>query len=64
MARGAARRPLAFDAARYPARNVIERSVGCLKQWRAVAMRCGQRALNYRAVVAIAALMPWIGTAR
>lgn len=59
--RRAARRghPLAFDAARYRARNVIERCVGELKQWRAVATRYDKRAGNYRAVVVIAVLLRW-----
>jgi transposase len=53
-------RPLAFDTARYRGRNVIERCAGWLKQWRAVATRYDKRALNYRAVVAIAALLRWL----
>lgn len=53
-------RPLAFDAARYRARNVIERCVGWLKQWRAVATRYDKRARNYRAAVIIAALLRWL----
>jgi transposase len=32
-------RPLAFDRERYRARNVVERCVNRLKQWRAVATR-------------------------
>jgi transposase len=53
-------RPPAFDAARYRARNVIERCVEWLKRWRAVATRYDKRALNYRAVVVIAALLHWL----
>ncbi len=52
-------RPLAFDAVRYRARNVVERCAGWLKQWRAVATRYDTRGLNYRAVVVIAALLRW-----
>lgn len=44
-------RPLAFDAGIYRRRNVVERCVNRLKQWRAV---------NYRAMVVIASLMLWI----
>src|SRR5438876_499905 len=37
----------------------VERCVKRLKQWRAVATRYEKRALNYRAVVVIAALIIW-----
>ncbi len=50
-------RPPAFDRAAYRRRNVIARCVNRLKQWRAVATRYEKRALNYRAMVVIAALM-------
>lgn len=61
-ARRAARpgRPLAFDAAVYKRRNVVERCMNRLKQWRAVATRYDKRAVNYRAMVVIAALMLWL----
>jgi transposase len=36
---------------------VIERCVNRLKQWRGVATRYEKRAINYRAMVIIAALM-------
>jgi len=49
-------RPLAFDAACYRARNV-ERCVGWPKRWRAITPRDEKRALNYRVVVVIAALL-------
>ena len=41
----------------YQRRNVVERCVGRLKQWRRVAPRYEKRAVNYRAVVVIAALI-------
>jgi transposase len=53
-------RPLRFDAQRYRGRNVVERCINQLKQWRGVATRYDKRALNYRATVTIAALMIWL----
>jgi transposase len=51
---------LAFDAATYRRRNVVERCVNRLKQWRGIATRYEKRAINYRAMVIIAALMIWL----
>jgi len=53
------RRP-SFDREVYRRRNVVERCVGRLKQWRSVATRYEKRAVNYRAVVIIASLMMWL----
>ncbi len=53
-------RPPGFDAALYARRNVVERCVNKLKQWRGIATRFEKRALNYRAAVVIAALMIWL----
>ena len=53
------RRP-GFDREAYRTRNVVERCVNRLKQWRGVAMRYEKRAVNYRAMVVIAALMMWL----
>lgn len=53
------RRP-GFDREAYRRRNVVERCVNRLKQWRGVATRHEKRALNYRAMVVIAALMMWL----
>lgn len=53
-------RPLAFDREAYRRRNVVERCVNRLKQWRSVATRYEKRAANYRAMVMIAALMLWL----
>ena len=50
-------RPPSFDAALYAKRNVAERCVNRLKQWRGVATRYEKRAANYRAMAVIAALM-------
>jgi len=53
-------RPLAFDATRYRRRNVVERCLNRLKQWRGLATRFEKRAANYRAFVVIAALLLWL----
>ncbi len=53
-------RPPDFDAVLYARRNVVERCVGRLKQWRGVATRYQKRAVNYRAMVVIAALVIWL----
>ncbi len=53
-------RPPSFDAAAYRRRNVVERCVNRLKQWRGIATRYEKRAENYRAMVLIAALMIWL----
>ncbi len=55
-------RPPSFDAETYVRRNVVERCVNRLKQWRGVATRYEKRAANYRAMVVIAALMVWLST--
>ena len=52
--------PLRFNAAAYRRRNVIERCVNKLKQWRGIASRYEKRAVNYRAMVIIATLMLWL----
>ena len=53
-------RPPSFDAEIYARRNVVERCVNRLKQWRGIATRYEKRAVNYRAAVVIAALMIWL----
>ena len=53
------RRP-GFDREAYRRRNVVERCVVRLKQWRSVATRYEKRAVNYRAMVVIASLMVWL----
>jgi transposase len=53
-------RPPAFDRAAYGRRNVVERCVNRLKQWRGIATRYEKRARNYRAMVVIAAIMLWL----
>jgi transposase len=56
---GPGRRP-SFDREVYRRRNVVERYVNKLKQWRAIATRYEKRAVNYRAMVVIASLMMWL----
>ncbi len=51
-----------FDKEAYRRRNVVERRVNKLKQWRAVATRYDKRAVNYRAGVVLASLMIWLAS--
>ena len=53
-------RPLGFDAPVNRGRNVMERLVNRLKQWRAIATRSEKRAASSRAVVVNAALVLWL----
>jgi transposase len=53
-------RPPSFEAEAYRRRNVVERCVNRLKQWRGIATRYEKRAVNYRAAVVIAGLMIWL----
>jgi transposase len=53
-------RPLVFDQAIYARRNVVERCINRLKQWRGLATRYEKRALNYRAMVVIASIVLWL----
>ena len=54
-------RPPSFDITT-AGRNVVERCVNRLKQWRGIATRYEKRAVNYRAAVVIAALMIWLAS--
>ena len=58
--RGRRGRPLGFDPGRYRQRNVAERCMNRLKQWRGLATRYDKRAASYRAMVVIAAPMLWL----
>lgn len=58
--RSNSKRVLAFDKERYRERNVIERCINRLKQWRRVATRYEKLAANYLAVVLIAASMHFV----
>jgi transposase len=53
-------RPLVFDRIIYARRNVVERCINRLKQWRGLATRYEKRAVNYRAMVVIASLVIWL----
>jgi transposase len=61
-ARRAARpgRPLAFDKTVYARRNVVERCINRLKQWRGLATRYEKRAVNYRAMLVLASSVLWL----
>ena len=47
----------AFDRAAYRQRNVVERLINRLKQWRRVATRYEKRAANYAAMLTVAATL-------
>jgi transposase len=53
-------RPLTFEKAIYARRNVVERCINRLKQWRGLATRYEKRAANYRALVVLAAIVIWL----
>ena len=55
-----ARRGPAFDAPTYARRNVVERCIGRLKQFRALATRYDKTAVAYRALLTLAALVLWL----
>jgi transposase len=61
-ARRAARpgRPLLFDPTIYARRNVVERCINRLKQWRGLATRYEKRAVNYRAMMVLASIVLWL----
>ena len=48
-----------FDKEAYRERNVVERTINRLKQFRRVATRYEKRALNYKAMLTIAAIVLW-----
>ena len=49
-----------FDPTIYRLRNLVERLINRLKQFRRVATRYEKRADSYRAIVTIAAIMLWL----
>lgn len=53
-------RPPTFDPDRYRGRNLIERCVNRLKQYRALATRYAKRAELYRGLVVLAAILTWL----
>ncbi|MFD3377426.1 IS5 family transposase [Streptomyces sp. NPDC058697] len=52
-------RPPAFDAEAYKQRNVVERCINRLKQWRGLAMRTDKLAITYQAALHLAAILIW-----
>jgi transposase len=53
------RRSGTFDKEAYRQRNLVERLINRLKQFRRVATRYEKRAENYRAMLTIAAIVIW-----
>ena len=53
-------RTRAFDRAAYRERNVVERLINRLKQWRRVATRYEKRGTNYLAMLTVAAILLWL----
>jgi len=49
-----------FDKEAYRERNMVERTINRLKQFRRVATRYEKRAVNYRAMLTIAAIVLWV----
>ena len=60
IARQKRERRVRFDKAAYRKRNVVERLINRLKQFRRVATRYEKRAINYLAMLTIAAIMLWL----
>ena len=52
-------RPASYDRVEYRARNVIERGINLIKQWRALASRYDKHALTYRGGLTLAAVLAW-----
>jgi transposase len=51
---------LGFDREAYRERNVVERLINRLKQWRRIATRYEKRSANYRAMLTLAAILLWL----
>jgi transposase len=52
-------RPPAFDKQAYRQRNVAERCINRLKQWRGLAMRTDKLAVHYQAALTLAGILLW-----
>ncbi len=55
-------RPTGYDPARYAHRNVVERAINRLKQFRAVATRYDKRGYIFLGTVTVATLIIWLRT--
>lgn len=55
------RRP-GFDREAYRRRNLVERCVNKLKEWRGIATRYEKRARNYLAALIVASLITWLAS--
>jgi transposase len=53
-------RPIRYDAVAYRGRNVVERCIGWVKEWRSVATRFDKLAVNYLQTVKLAFLMRYL----
>lgn len=53
-------RPIKFDAVEYTGRNVVERCLNRLKQWRGIDVRSDKTARNYHAAICLAATLHWV----
>lgn len=60
IARQKRERRVRFDKAAYRKRNVVERHINRLKQFRRIATRYEKRAVNYLAMLTIAAIVLWL----
>jgi Transposase DDE domain len=49
-----------FDKEAYRKRNVVEKTINRLKQFRRLATRYQKRAVNYRGMLTIAAIVLWV----
>jgi len=60
IARQKRERRVRFDKGAYRKRNVVERLINRLKQFRRIATRYEKRAVNYLAMLTIAAIVLWL----
>ena len=51
---------MAYGQAIHKRRNVVERCINRLKQWRGLATRYEKRAVNYRGMVVLASIVLWL----
>jgi transposase len=52
-------RPVTYDRGEYKGRNVVERGINVVKQWRGLATRYDKHSLTYRGGVVLAAVLAW-----